>query len=181
MVASYFYHRRKNMQTVSYYNSPIGKILLASDEQGLIGLWLDTDRYYGDNLDKEYSEGGNKYLASAKKWLDIYFQGKEPDFTPQLHLIGTDFQKRVWQALLKIPYGMTTTYKDIAVQAAKDKDHLPIRATGGAIGRNHICIIIPCHRVVGANHNLTGYGGGIDKKIQLLKLEGVDINQFKEP
>ena len=111
---------RKNMQTASYYNSPIGKILLASDEQGLIGLWLDTDRYYGDNLDKEYSEGGNKYLASAKKWLDIYFQGKEPDFTPQLHLIGTDFQKRVWQALLKIPYGMTTTYKDIAVQAAKD-------------------------------------------------------------
>ncbi len=76
---------------------------------------------------------------------------------------------------------MTTTYKDIAVQAAKDKDHLPIRATGGAIGRNHICIIIPCHRVVGVNHNLTGYGGGIDKKIQLLKLEGVDINQFKEP
>ena len=71
------------MQTASYYNSPIGKILLASDEQGLIGLWLDTDRYYGDNLDKEYSEGGNKYLASAKKWLDIYFQGKEPDFTPQ--------------------------------------------------------------------------------------------------
>lgn len=178
---TYFYHSRKNMQTASYYNSPIGKILLASDEQGLIGLWLDTDRYYGDNLDKEYSEGGNKYLASAKKWLDIYFQGKEPDFTPQLHLIGTDFQKRVWQALLKIPYGMTTTYKDIAVQAAKDKDHLPIRAAGGAIGRNHICIIIPCHRVVGANHNLTGYGGGIDKKIQLLKLEGVDINQFKEP
>ena len=128
MVASYFYHRRKNMQTASYYNSPIGKILLASDEQGLIGLWLDTDRYYGDNLDKEYSEGENKYLASTKKWLDIYFQGKEPDFTPQLHLIGTDFQKRVWQALLKIPYGMTTTYKDIAVQAAKDKDHLPIRA-----------------------------------------------------
>ena len=69
----------------------------------------------------------------------------------------------------------------IAVQAAKDKDHLPIRATGGAIGRNHICIIIPCHRVVGVNHNLTGYGGGIDKKIQLFKLEGVDINQFKEP
>lgn len=127
MVASYFYHRRKNMQTASYYNSPIGKILLASNEQGLIGLWLDTDRYYGDNLDKEYSEGENKYLASTKKWLDIYFQGKEPDFTPQLHLIGTDFQKRVWQALLKIPYGMTTTYKDIAVQAAKDKDHLPIR------------------------------------------------------
>ena len=169
------------MQTASYYNSPIGKILLASNEQGLIGLWLDTDRYYGDNLDKEYSEGENKYLASTKKWLDIYFQGKEPDITPQLHLIGTDFQKRVWQALLKIPYGMTTTYKYIAVQAAKDKDHLPIRAAGGAIGRNHICIIIPCHRVVGANHNLTGYGGGIDKKIQLLKLEGVDINQFKEP
>ncbi len=101
MVASYFYHRRKNMQTASYYNSPIGKILLASDEQGLIGLWLDTDRYYGDNLDKEYSEGGNKYLASAKKWLDIYFQGKEPDFTPQLHLIGTDFQKKSLASITK--------------------------------------------------------------------------------
>ena len=168
------------MQTVSYYNSPIGKILLASDEQGLIGLWLDTDRYYGDNLDKEYSEGGNKYLASTKKWLNIYFQGKEPDFTPQLHLIGTDFQKRVWQALLKIPYGMTTTYKDIAVQAAKDKDHLPIRAAGGAIGRNHICIIIPCHRVVGVNHNLTGYGGRIVYEYSLVKTLVVGIIHVNE-
>lgn len=169
------------MQTISYYNSPIGKILLASDEQGLIGLWLDTDRYYGDILAKNYSEGENKYLSSAKKWLNIYFQGKEPNFTPQLHFTGTDFQKRVWQALLKIPYGTTTTYKDIAMKAAQDKKHLPIRATGGAVGRNHICIIVPCHRVVGVNHNLTGYGGGIDKKIKLLQLEGVDISQFKKP
>ena len=71
------------MKTISYYNSPIGKILLASDEQGLVGLWLDTDRYYGDILAKNYSEGENEYLVSAKKWLDIYFQGKEPTFTPQ--------------------------------------------------------------------------------------------------
>lgn len=167
------------MKTISYYNSPIGKILLASDEQGLVGLWLDTDRYYGDILAKNYSEGENEYLVSAKKWLDIYFQGKEPTFTPQLHFTGTDFQKRVWQALLKIPYGTTITYKKIAVQVAKDKEHLPIRATGGAVGRNHICIIVPCHRVVDVNHNLTGYAAGIDKKIKLLRLEGVDISQFK--
>lgn len=152
------------MQTISHYNSPIGKILLANDEQGLIGLWLDTDRYYGDLLAKDYLEGENEHLTSAKKWLDIYFQGKEPDFTPPLHLIGTNFQKRVWQALLKIPYGTTTTYKDITMKAAQDKKHLPIRATGGAVCRNHICIIVPCHRVVGVNHNLTGYGSGIDKK-----------------
>ena len=169
------------MQTISHYNSPIGKILLSSDEQGLIGLWLDTDRYYGDLLAKDYLEGENEHLTSAKKWLDIYFQGKEPDFTPPLHLIGTNFQKRVWQALLKIPYGKTTTYKEIARQVAKNKNHLPIRATGGAIGKNNICLIIPCHRVVGVNHNLTGYRGGIDKKIKLLQLEGIDVNQFKEP
>lgn len=169
------------MQIISSYNSPIGKILLTSDEQGLTGVWFDTDRYYADNLAKEYSKGKNEHLVSAKKWLDIYFQGKEPDFIPQLHLIGTDFQKRVWQALLKIPYGTTTTYKEIAAQVAKDKEHLPIRATGGAVGKNHICLIIPCHRVVGTNKNLTGYVAGIDKKIKLLQLEKIDINQFKEP
>lgn len=164
------------MQTISYYNSPLGKILLAADKQGLIGLWFDTDRYYGDTLTKDYIEEENIYLISAKKWLDIYFKAKQPNFTPKLHLIGTHFQKSVWNALLHIPYGQTTTYKEVAMQIASDPNHLPTQAAGTAIGKNHLSLIIPCHRVIGSNGKLTGYAAGIDKKFKLLQLEGININ-----
>lgn len=114
------------MQKIAYYNSPVGKILLASDEQGLTGLWLHSDRFYADNLSEDHQLGTNKYLADATNWLDLYFAGKNPNFLPKLHLIGTDFQKQVWQALLEIPYGEVTTYKKIAEKVAGRVDHLPI-------------------------------------------------------
>ena len=171
----------EGMQEIICYNSPVGKILLASDELGLTGLWLDSSRYYADNLAKDHQLGTNIYLNDAIKWLDLYFAGEKPDFLPKLHLIGTDFQKRVWRALLKIPYGEVTTYKNIAEKAIKRKDHLPVQAVGGAVGKNHIAIIVPCHRVIGHNGNLTGYSGGINKKIQLLQLEGIDISKFSLP
>lgn len=101
------------MQKIAYYNSPVGQILLASDEQGLTGLWLHSDRFYADNLAKDHQLGKNKYLDDAIRWLDLYFAGKDPNFLPKLHLIGTTFQKQVWQALLKIPYGEVTTYKKL--------------------------------------------------------------------
>lgn len=166
------------MQHISFYQSLLGKILLASDDQGLTGLWFASDRFYADNLNKNHETREDKPILAAKKWLDEYFTGKKPAFTPKLHLQGTAFQVKVWQALLQIPYGQTRSYKEIAQKVSTNRNHLPTRAVGAAVGRNHIALIIPCHRVVGSNGNLTGYGAGIDKKIQLLKLEGVDTAQF---
>ena len=169
------------MQTISYYNSPLGKILLASDQVGLTGLWFEDDRGYADNLDLEHQMGEASFIRDAKKWLDLYFSGQKPDFTPKLHLQGTDFQIKIWQELLKIPYGQVVSYKNLAQKVASSPDHLPIRAIGGAVGKNHITVIIPCHRVIGADNNLTGYKAGIDKKIQLLELEGINTKVFTRP
>lgn len=169
------------MQHISYYQSPFGKILLASDEKGLTGLWFSSDRFYADNLSKNYESKADSYLLSAKKWLTQYFAGKKPNFTPQLHLQGTAFQLKVWQALLQISYGQIATYKEIAEKVSPNAKHFPVRAVGGAIGRNHLSLIVPCHRVIGSNGNLTGYAAGIDKKIQLLKLERIDTAQFSRP
>ena len=128
---------------------------------------------HADILNDEVKVGSDEYIKSAQKWLDQYFTGQKPDFIPHLHLIGTTFQKGVWQTLLQIPYGQTFTYKQVAQSVAKDPHHLPIRAVGGAIGRNHISLMVPCHRVIGSNGNLTGYSAGIDKKVELLKLENI--------
>ena len=160
------------------YDSPLGKILLAADEVGLTGLWFYGQKYFADNLPKENCEGKNPALEQAKKWLDIYFGGKEPNFTPPLHPKGSDFRHTVWDILLKIPYGKTITYGDIANELAEKKGNakMSAQAVGSAVGHNEISIMIPCHRVVGTNGSLTGYAGGIDKKIDLLTLERADIS-----
>ena len=116
-------------------------------------------------------EQEDKYLLDAKRWLDIYFQGKVPDFLPKLHMIGSEFQLEVWNQLLQIPYGQTTTYGSIASHCKKE--HMSAQAVGGAVGRNKISIIVPCHRVIGSDGSLTGYASGLDKKKQLLRLEGI--------
>lgn len=161
------------MQYTCKYKSPLGGILLAADEIGLTGLWFEGQKYFALYLDKEHEEKKLDIFKQAKKWLDIYFSGKEPDFKPPIHFTGSDFQNEVWEILYKIPYGQTTTYGNIARQLAKKKglEHMSAQAVGGAVARNRISIIVPCHRVVGGNGNLTGYAGGIDKKIALLKLE----------
>lgn len=160
------------------YDSPLGKILLAADEVGLTGLWFYGQKYFANYLPEENREGKTSALDQAKKWLDIYFGGKEPNFTPPLHPIGSDFRRAVWDILLKIPYGKTITYGDIARELAEKKGaaKMSAQAVGGAVGHNEISIIIPCHRVVGTNGSLTGYAGGIDKKISLLTLERADIS-----
>lgn len=163
------------MQYISYYQSPIGRILLAADEIGLNGLWFEGQKYFALHLDEEHEEKEIPLFEKVKRWLDIYFSGKEPDFTLPLHFIGTDFQKDVWEILCSIPYGKTMTYKEIAerIAAQRGLEHMSAQAVGGAVGHNRISVIVPCHRVIGTNGSLTGYAGGIDKKMKLLGLEGL--------
>ncbi len=166
----------------TYYNSPIGKILLASKENKLIGLWIEGQKHYLGNLKEEIQEKDNEeILANTKIWLNRYFNGEKPKITElDLEPIGSEFRQNVWKILCKIPYGEVTTYGKIAKQMAKmmNKEKMSAQAIGNAVGYNPISIIIPCHRVVGANGNLTGYAGGIDKKIKLLEHEHIDISDF---
>ena len=171
------------MTYTQHYDSPLGGILLAADDVGLTGLWFDGQKYFARGLSNERIEQETSVLAEAKRWLDIYFTGKEPDFTPPLHPIGSAFRRSVWEILLQIPYGQTTTYGEIARQLAKKQglDRMSAQAVGGAVGHNEISIIIPCHRVVGADGDLTGYAGGIGKKEKLLELERADMRRFFVP
>ena len=165
------------------YESPIGPILLAADEIGLIGLWFEGQKYFANTLPDERVSQETEILTEAKKWLDVYFSGKEPKFTPPLHPMGSPFRQAVWQILLQIPYGTTMTYGEIAGNMAElyKIPRMSAQAVGGAVGHNEVSIIIPCHRVVGTNGSLTGYAGGIDKKISLLELEHTDMSGFFVP
>lgn len=171
------------MQAYSYYDSPLGQILLASDAQGLTGSWFENDSYYADNLAKTSVHRETAIIQVAKKWLADYFAQQQPQKLPPLHVMGTTFQEKVWQILQQIPYGTTLTYGAIAQKiAAQKKNHrMSAQVVGGAVGRNHLSIFIPCHRVVGNHGNLTGYGGGLPRKVRLLKLEGVDLGAFYVP
>ena len=171
------------MEYTQHYNSPLGDILLASDGQALTGLWFDGQKYYADTLAAIHEEKPQPVLEETKRWLDIYFQGKEPPFMPAMNLRTTAFRKAVWRNLLTIPYGQTTTYGEIAKHIAVQL-HLPqisARAVGGAVSHNAISLIIPCHRVVGSDGSLTGYAGGIDRKICLLKMERTDMRKLYVP
>lgn len=161
------------MKYVNYYQSPLGNILLAADETGLTGLWFEGQKHYAKGLNADFKEKNISVFEETKHWLDIYFSGNEPDFTPPLHLVGTNFQEDVWEILLKIPYGCTTTYSGIAKKVAgkREQKNMSAQAVGGAVGRNPISIIVPCHRVIASNGSLTGYAGGIDKKLYLLEIE----------
>ncbi|MCL2202307.1 MAG: methylated-DNA--[protein]-cysteine S-methyltransferase [Oscillospiraceae bacterium] len=158
------------------YKSPIGIITLASDGENLLGLWNENQKYHGASIPEEMTkEDSLEIFAKAKNWLEQYFEGKQPGIeTLPLAPIGSDFRKRVWKALCEIPYGEVTTYGGIAKKIAEDESRAKAlsRAIGGAVGHNPISIIIPCHRVIGASGKLTGYAGGLDKKVALLKLEG---------
>lgn len=161
------------MEYTSHYQSPIGNLLLVADQEGLTGLWFDGEK-------PETREGELSVFEDARRWLDLYFKGVKPDFLPRLHLTGTEFQLKIWNRLLEIPYGMTTTYGAIAGEIAREReiDRMSAQAVGGAVGHNKISIIIPCHRVVGSDRSLVGYGGGMDKKKALLRLEGIKMDEF---
>lgn len=171
------------MQYISTYQSPLGEILLACDDGGLTGLWFKDAKFYALGLDKEHEMREHSVLTEAKRWLDIYFSGQEPDFMPPIHMIGSPFRLAVWEILRQIPYGRTTTYGAIAKRLAAQRDlpQMSAQAVGGAVGHNPISIIIPCHRVVGSNGSLTGYAGGLQKKIKLLTCENVDMGRLFVP
>lgn len=151
--------------------SPLGGITLASDGEALIGLWFDAQAHFGAGLDSAQEEKALPVFDEALRWLALYFAGREPDFTPPLRPRGTAFQRAVWEALLSIPYGHTTSYGALA----RKLRIASARAVGAAVGRNPVSLIIPCHRVLGADGRLTGYAGGLERKSWLLRLEGLEI------
>ena len=153
------------MDLVSRYASPLGEIVLAAEGDALIGLWFSGQAHFGAGL-RGAEDGDCVVLREAKAWLDDYFAGKAPETLPKLRPRGTEFQKKVWAELLKIPRGETATYGSLAEKLGSHA-----RAVGGAVGRNPISIMIPCHRVVGKDGSLTGYAGGTERKAALLKIE----------
>ena len=166
----------------TYYDSPVGKLFIASDGENIIGLCIEGQKYYLDKIEKEGIAKDNlEIFDKTRNWLDRYFKQEKPEISELLlEPIGNKFRQEVWKILCKIPYGETITYGEIAKEIAKKmhKKTMSAQAIGNAVGHNPISIIIPCHRVVGSNGNLTGYAGGIDKKIKLLTIENVDINKF---
>lgn len=170
--------------TSCIYESPVGRLTLAAGDDGLKGLWIEGQKYFLGTLDAPIKEEANEHLEQACAWLDDYFAGKKPALDRlALAPIGTAFRQTIWQLLCEIPYGQVCTYGDLASDAAKrlGKERMSAQATGGAVGHNPVSIIIPCHRVVGADGSLTGYAGGIGKKLALLEMEGVDTSGFFIP
>lgn len=167
------------------YPSPIGLMTIACDGKNIIGLWNEGQKYHGSNIwEKMTMKEDIPVLEATKKWLDRYFAGKNPAISElSLAPIGGEFRQIVWNILCQIPYGKVITYGDIAkmVAAKMNKSTMSSQAVGGAVGHNPISIIIPCHRVVGANGSLTGYAGGINMKVKLLELEGVDLSPLFIP
>ena len=167
------------------YPSHIGTITLACDSENLVGLWLEGQKYHGNTIHEEIVENNDiPVFAAAKNWLDRYFAGKKPAIAElPLAPMGSEFRQEVWRILCEIPYGEVITYGSIAKKMAikMNKESMSSQAVGGAVGHNPISIIIPCHRVVGANGSLTGYAGGIGRKIKLLELEGVDVSRLFVP
>lgn len=163
------------------YSSPIGSLLLAAEKEQLKGLWIEGQKYWAATLPDCREQRETPLLTAASRWLDSYFAGERPD--PNLIPLapsGSTFRQMVWNILLEIPYGKVVTYRDIARKAAQQlgRQSMSAQAVGGAVGHNPISIIIPCHRVIGSDHSLTGYAGGLEKKRWLLELEGADIEQI---
>ena len=162
------------MDYLTHYESPLGGMTMASDGTSLTGLWFDGQKYYASTLyDGNEENDSLPVFDTVRRWLDIYFSGEEPDFTPPLLLRGTLFQQRIWEQLQCIGYGQTITYGELGRLVAQIYGLTSVcaRSVGGAVGHNPISLIIPCHRVLGASGKLTGYAGGTDRKAILLKME----------
>lgn len=166
------------------YRSTLGRLTLASNGGSLAGLWIEGQKYFGGELGRMAPKADLPVFEQVRAWLDRYFAGEKPSPTElPLAPAGGEFRQTVWKLLCRIPYGQVTTYGALAKAAAEElgRASMSAQAVGGAVGRNPISIIIPCHRVVGAGGSLTGYAGGIDRKIQLLRLEGADLSGLTRP
>ncbi len=157
------------MDFKAYYSSPLGRITMTSDGTALTGLWFEGQRYFDERMltDSPTLQPSLPVFNQVRLWLDIYFSGEEPTFTPPLQARGSAFREQVWKLLLEIPYGQTTTYGEIA----RKLQCKSAQAVGGAVGHNPISLLIPCHRVIGRDGTLTGYAGGVERKARLLELE----------
>lgn len=173
------------MYYITYYLSPIGEMTIVGDEKSIAGLWLEGQKYFAATItDKTVKKDDLPHFIKTKHWLDDYLNSKNPKISDlPLAPCGNDFRQAVWKILCEIPYGKVKTYGEIAKKIALDtgRSSMSAQAVGGAVGHNPISIIIPCHRVVGTNGSLTGYAGGIDKKIKLLTHEGLDMSRFTVP
>lgn len=167
------------MQYTTQYPSPLGPILLSANAGGtaLTGLWFVGQKHFARRLDPDHEARALPLFEDVRRWLDVYFSGHDPGFMPPLCPIGTPFEREVWALLCAIPYGQTTTYGQLAAQLAARRGlaHMSAQAVGGAVGRNGISILVPCHRVLGADGSLTGYAGGLMRKQRLLALEGAAL------
>ncbi len=165
------------------YLSPLGQMTIACDDDAVTGLWFNEQRLFRNPLPKESEERQHPLLEDTRRWLDIYFSGRKPDFLPPLRYGATPFRRLICDIMLDIPYGQTVSYGEIAAQAARELGlgKMSAQAVGGAVGHNPIPILIPCHRVVGKNGSLTGYGCGMERKVKLLELEKVDMTRFFVP
>jgi len=166
-----------------HYESPLGGITIASDGVALTGLWFDKQRFFADTLAAAHEEKALPVFMEADRWLDTYFSGHAPTFTPPLNMRTSTFRKAVWEIMLTIPYGRTMSYGEIAREIASQRGVLRMsaQAVGGAVGHNAISLIIPCHRVIGSDGSLTGYGGGLWRKQRLLAMEGIDMTPHFPP
>lgn len=160
------------------YESPLGGMTMAGDGEALTGLWFDGQEHFASTLSGMCSDRNLPVFDETVRWLDIYFSGKAPDFTPALRLRGTAFRHAVWEVLLTIPYGRTVSYGQIAERLTgwTGVCRASAQAIGGAVGHNPVSLIIPCHRVIGADGSLTGYAGGIERKAKLLRMEAAALN-----
>ena len=172
---------------ITHYDSPLGNITIASDGKALTGLWFDGQKHFADTIARMPCKEDPQLpvFADTRLWLDLYFAGERPDFTPPLAPQGTPFRQAVWKILLTIPYGETMSYGEIAQRIVETMCTSSLRVTrmsaqavGGAVGHNPISLIIPCHRVIGANGSLTGYAGGLDRKMKLLRMEGIILGNL---
>jgi methylated-DNA-[protein]-cysteine S-methyltransferase len=155
-----------------HYESPLGLIVAAASEEAITGLWFSGQPRF-PKAAADWTETDTELLDRLAGWLDGYFAGSNPTVDLPLAPAGTPFQLAVWNELRQLPYGRTTTYGAIAERVAAPGRAMAAQAVGGAVGRNPISIVVPCHRVVGGDKSLTGYGGGLDRKEYLLRLEGV--------
>ena len=161
------------MDYTYHYSSPIGGITMASNGESLTGLWFDGQKYFASTLSQRHMEKQLPVFDRTCEWLDLYFSGKGPDFMPHVFMCVSNFRRDVYEILMTIRFGETTTYKEVADLIAKKHRIISMsaQAVGGAIAHNPISLVIPCHRVIGTNGKLTGYAGGLDKKEWLLDME----------
>jgi len=171
--------RKESMHYLSHYESPLGAMTMAGDGEYLTGLWFDGQRYDRSTISDDAAvQPRLPVFRQTAQWLDTYFEGTDPGFTPPISVEGSDFKKMVSSIMLSIPFGATSTYARIAAEVARrtGRKQMSAQAVGGAVGRNPISLIVPCHRVLASDGSLRGYAGGVERKERLLEMEGINVS-----